>query len=120
MKKLLLVLSLVLFYSCEKDNVICDTSFKSLNLYVRDTLEYVIVRDINLGHVLYSDSNVFNRFKVVDDSYLNIMGVNNQTILNIEFRYVNDPVNFFRVSPICVYTDECHINFYYPSDTLWL
>ena len=119
MKKLLLVLSLVLFYSCEKDDVICDTSFKSLNLYVRDTLEYVVVRDINSGYVLYSDSGIYTQFKVVDDSYLHIMGTNNQTSLNIDFRYVNDSV-YKRVSPICIYTDECHINFYYPSDTLWL
>jgi hypothetical protein len=117
MKKLLLAFSLVLFYSCEKDNVICDTSFRSLNLYVRDTLEYVIVRDINLGHVLYSDSGIYNQFKVVDDSYLHIMGANNQTTLNIDFRYVNDSV-YKRISPICIFTDECHINFYYPSDTL--
>lgn len=119
MKKFLLILSFLLFYSCEKNEVICDTSFRSFNLYVRDTLEYVIVRDINLGHVLYSDSNVYTQFKVVDDSYLNIMGVNNQTSLNIEFRYINDSVHK-RVSPVCITTDECHINFYYPSDTLWL
>jgi hypothetical protein len=107
------------FYSCEKEEVICDTSFRSLNLYVRDTLEYVIVSDINSGYVLYSDSGIYTQFKVVDDSYLHMMGLNNRTTLNIDFRYVNDSV-YNRVSPICIYSDECHINFYYPSDTLWL
>jgi len=119
MKKFLLALSFVLFYSCEKDEVICDTSFKSFNLYVKDTLEYVMVRDINSGYVLYSDSGIYTQFKVVDDSYLHIMGINNQTTLNIDFRYVNDSF-YKRVIPICISTDECHINFYYPSDTLLL
>jgi hypothetical protein len=119
MKKLSLLFIVFSLFSCEKEGVICDTSFRSLNLYVRDTLEYVVVRDINLGNVLYSDRNVYNQFKVVDDSYLNIMGVNNQTTLNIEFRYVNDSI-YKRVSPVCIFTDECHINFYYPSDTLLL
>ena len=119
MKKLSVLFILFSLFSCEKEGVICDTSFRSLNLYVIDTLEYVVVRDINLGNVLYSDSNVYNQFKVVDDSYLNIMGVNNQTTLNIEFRYVNDSI-YKRVSPVCIFTDECHINFYYPSDTLLL
>jgi len=119
MKKFLLILPFLLFFSCEKNDVICDTSFRSLNLYVRDTLEYVMVRDINSGYVLYSDSGIYTQFKVVDDSYLHIMGTNNQTSLNIDFRYVNDSV-YKRVSPVCIFTDECHINFYYPSDTLLL
>jgi hypothetical protein len=119
MKKFILAFVLVLFYSCEKDEVICDTSFRSFYLYVRDTLEHVKVYDIKSGYVLYSDGGVYDRFKVIDDSYLHILGVNNQTTLNIEFRYMNDSV-YKRVSPVCVYADECHINFYYPSDTLWL
>jgi hypothetical protein len=119
MKKLSVLFILFSLFSCEKEGVICDTSFKSLNLYVRDTLEYVVVRDINSGYVLYSDSGIYTQFKVVDDSYLHIMGTNNQTSLNIDFRYVNDSI-YKRVSPVCIFTDECHINFYYPSDTLLL
>lgn len=119
MKKLSVLFILFSLFSCEKEGVICDTSFKSFNLFVRDTLEYVVVRDINSGYVLYSDSEIYTQFKVVDDSYLHIMGTNNQTSLNIDFRYVNDSV-YKRVSPVCIFTDECHINFYYPSDTLLL
>jgi len=119
MKKLLFLLSVIFFTSCEKEEIICDTSFHSHYLFVKDTLEYVKVFDIDSGHILYQDSNVYPQFKVVDDSYLQIMGVNSQAALNINFRYVNDTV-YKRVSPICIYTDNCHVNFNYPSDTLWL
>jgi hypothetical protein len=119
MKHLFYFLLTLLIVGCQEEEVICDTSFKSFNLYVRDTLEHVIVRDINSEYVLYSDSNVYTQFKVVDDSYLHIMGPNQQTTLNINFRYVNDSVGV-RVVPICIYTDKCHINFSYPSDTLLL
>ena len=120
MKKLLLALSFVLFYSCEKDNVICDTSFRSLNLYPRDTLEYVVVKDYSSGYVLYSDSGVYNQFKVVDDSYLHVMGANSKTSLNIQFRYTSDPINSTKLCSSCIYTDDCHINFISSNDTLCL
>ena len=116
MKWLLLLIGLS-FVSCEKENIICDTSYKSLYLYVKDTVEHIQVVDINNGYVLYSDSNLYSQFKVVDDSYLNVIGRNNQTTLNIKFRYVGDTVHL-RVNPICIHTDDCHVNFYYPSDTL--
>jgi hypothetical protein len=119
MKHLFYLLITLFIVGCQEEEVICDTSFKSFNLHVKDTLEYVIVRDINSEYVLYSDSNVYTQFKVVDDSYFHIMGSDRQTTLNIDFRYVNDSVGL-RVVPICVYTDKCHINFYYPSDTLSL
>lgn len=105
------------FVSCEKENVICDTSFKSLYLYVKDTVEHIQVVDIKNDYVLYSDSNLYSQFKVVDDSYLNVMGKNQRTALNIKFRYVDDSVHL-RVQPVCIYTDDCHVNFFYPSDTL--
>lgn len=110
----LLVLTLT---SCEKESVICDTSFRTHYLYVDDTLEYIKVHDINNGFVLYSDSNVYSQFKVVDDSYLHILGTNSHGTLNIEFRRVNDSVHL-NVRPICIYSDECHVYSYYPSDTL--
>lgn len=110
----LLVLTLT---SCEKESVICDTSFRTHYLYVDDTLEYIKVHDIDNGFVLYSDSNVYSQFKVVDDSYLHILGTNSNGTLNIEFRRVNDSVHL-NVRPICIYSDECHVYSYYPSDTL--
>lgn len=117
MKTFLFVIGIVLFSSCERDDIICDASFKSYHLYVKDTIEYLQVVDIENGNVLYSDSNLYSRFKVVDDSYLNIMGRNKKNSLNIKFRYVGDTVHQ-RVHPVCIYTDDCHVNFYYPSDTL--
>jgi hypothetical protein len=119
MKKLLFLVLSSIFLSCERDEIICDTSFKTMNLHVRDTLEFVKVHDTQNGFVLYYDSLVYQSFKVVDDSYFNIIGPNKQTDLNIEFRYINDTVHK-RVVPICIFTDECHINFFYPHDTLTL
>jgi hypothetical protein len=117
MKKILIILGFFSLYSCEKEGVICDTSFRSLNLYVKDTLEYVIVEDIDNDNILYSDSGIYSQFKVIDDSYLNVMGRNQRATLNIRFRYNGDTVHQ-RVHPVCIHTDECHVNFYYPSDTL--
>ena len=116
MKKLLLLL-LFPFLGCEKDNVICTTEFRSYSLHVKDTLEYVKVVNIDNGNTLYSDSNVYSEFKVVDDSYLNVIGKNQQTTLNIRFRYVNDTVHQ-RIYPICLSTDECHVYISTPHDTL--
>jgi len=117
MKKFLFLILTFLALSCEKNEVICDTSFKSYHLYVKDTVEYLRVVDIDNGYILYSDSNLYSRFKVVDDSYLNIIGKNQQRALNIKFRYTRDTV-YQRIQPVCITTDECHVNFYYPSDTL--
>ena len=116
MKKFLFLITSLFLFSCEKQEVICDASFKSYHLYVKDTLEYIYVEDINNNNVLYSDSLLYSRFKVVDDSYLNIMGRNQQATLNIRFRNISDTVHQ-RVAVI-VYTDNCHVNLFYPSDTL--
>lgn len=117
MKKLITYFLFLTLLSCEKGEVICDASFRSYHLYVKDTVEYLQVVDITNGNVLYSDSNLYSQFKVVDDSYLNIMGRNQQRALNIKFRYIGDTVHL-RVNPVCIYTDDCHVNFSYPSDTL--
>lgn len=117
MKKFLFLIVSLFLFSCEKQEAICDTSFKSYHLYVKDTLEYVQVVDINNDNILYTDSVLYSRFKVVDDSYLNIIGKNKQATLNIRFRYIDDTIHQ-RVNPVCVYTDDCHINLFYPSDTL--
>lgn len=118
MKKLLIILGLI-SVSCEKEYVICDTSFRSYNLYVKDTLKYIIVEDINNNKILYCDSEVYPDFKVIDDGYLNVLGRNNRTTLNIKFLYVKDrPPLVQRVHSVCITTDDCHVNFNYPSDTL--
>lgn len=117
MKKFLFLIGSLFLFSCEKQEIICDTSFKSYHLYVKDTLEYIQVVDINNDNILYSDYGLYSRFKVVDDSYLNIIGRNQQATLNIRFRYVGDTVHQ-RVHSVCIYTDNCHVNFSYPSDTL--
>ena len=117
MKKFLVLIGLISLFSCEKEEVICDTYFKSYHLYVKDTLEHIEVVDIDKGYILYADSGLNSQFKVVDDSYFNMIGPNQQTTLNIRFRYLNDTVHL-RVVPICVFTDDCHVNMFYPSDTL--
>jgi hypothetical protein len=116
MKKLFILL-LFPFLGCEKENVICTTEFRSYSLYVKDTLEYVKVVNIDNGNTLYSDSNVYPEFKVVDDSYLNVIGENQRAALNIRFRYVNDTIHQ-RIYPICLSTDECHVYISTPHDTL--
>jgi len=116
MKKLFILL-LFPFLGCEKENVVCTMEFKSYLMYVKDTLEYVKVEDIDNGNTLYTDSNVYPEFKVVDDSYLNVMGKGQQVTLNIKFRYVNDTVHQ-RIYPILVSTDECHVYISPIHDTL--
>jgi hypothetical protein len=110
-------LLVLILTSCEKEEQICDTSFRSHYLYSKDSLEFIRVVDINNEYVLYSDSNFYGQFKVIDDSYLNIMGKNTQTVINIQFKRINDSVHL-NVYPICVYSDDCHVYSYYPSDTL--
>lgn len=110
----LLVLTLT---SCEKEQTICDTSFRTHYLYSNDSLEFIRVVDVNNEYVLYSDSNFYGQFKVIDDSYLHIMGKNTQTVINIQFKRINDSVHL-NVYPVCVYSDDCHVYSYYPSDTL--
>lgn len=118
MKKLLIILGLI-SVSCEKEYIICDTSFRSYNLYVKDTLEYIVVEDIDNNKILYCDSGVYPEFKVIDDSYLNEIGRNERATLNIRFLYVKDrPPLVQRVHSVCITTDDCHVNFNYPSDTL--
>lgn len=113
---LLIGIGLVMLVGCEK-GIICTQEFRSYYMHPKDTLEYITVVDIDNGNILYNDSNVYKEFKVVDDSYLNIMGTNQQATLNIKFRYVNDSVHL-RVYPICISTDECHVYNYNPNDTL--
>lgn len=118
MKKLLVILGLISL-SCEKGDIICDTSFRSYHLYVRDTLKYIEIVDIDRGYTLYLDSGLYTQFKVVDDSYFNIIGPNQRTNFNIRFLYEKDTLPLVqRVQPICVFTDDCHVNMFYPSDTL--
>jgi hypothetical protein len=115
MNKLILPF-LLLFTSCEKERV-CDTSLQTHYLYAQDTLEYVKIWDINTDYVLYSDSNVIGPFKLVDDSYFNFIGPNSQTTLNLQYRFPNDTV-YGRFVGLCVFTDECHVNYSINFDTI--
>ena len=116
MKKLFILL-LFPFLGCEEDNIMCTDVFMSYSMYVKDTLECVKVEDIDNGNTLYTDSNVYPEFKVVDDSYLDVMGKSQQVTLNIKFRYVNDTVHQ-RVYPLYLNTDSCHVYISPIHDTL--
>ena len=48
--KLLIFCLSIFFISCEKDEI-CDTSFKSYDLFAKDTLSYVKITDINKDSV---------------------------------------------------------------------
>ena len=105
-----------LLISCE-DHIICDASFRSNMVYSPDTLEYYEVTDVDRDSVIYSDSNVIGNLPVMDDSYLRVIGSNNNVGLNI--RYI--PVNsYLHVIGFCAYSDNCHM--YTPSglDTLFI
>jgi len=98
--------SLILLSSCEKDGVICDMSFRTNNVYTSDTLLYYKVVDIDRDSIIYSDSSVIGIIPVIDDSYLSIIGRNNNVVLNIEYTPLNSNLHVFSLS---AYSDNCHI-----------
>ena len=109
------VLPLLFFlFSCE-DEIICDASFRTNNVYTPDTLEYYEVVDIDRDSIIYSDSNVIGIIPVIDDSYLNIIGRNNNVVLNIEYTPLNSNLHVFSLS---AYSDNCHIYTTCTLDTL--
>ena len=109
------VLPLLFFlFSCE-DEIICDASFRTNNVYTPDTLEYYEVVDIDRDSIIYSDSNVIGIIPVIDDSYLNIIGRNNNVVLNIEYTPLNSNLHVFSLS---AYSDNCHIYTTRTLDTL--
>ena len=113
MKYIILPLLFFLF-SCE-DEIICDASFRTNNVYTPDTLEYYEVVDIDRDSIIYSDSNVIGIIPVIDDSYLNIIGRNNNVVLNIEYTPLNSNLHVFSLS---AYSDNCHIYTTRTLDTL--
>lgn len=109
------VLPLLFFlFSCE-DEIICDASFRTNNVYTPDTLEYYEVVDIDRDSIIYSDSNVIGNIPVIDDSYLSIIGRNNNIVLNIKYTPVNSNLHVFSLS---AYSDNCHIYTTRTLDTL--
>lgn len=115
--KRLLLLPLFLFTSCEDDTVICDQSFRSYYMFSKDTLEYIEIKDIDNGNCLFSDSNFYGSFKVIDDSYFHVVGPNKQITLNLKYVKRNDSIHA-HFAGMCAFTDDCHINFYFPRDTI--
>ena len=113
MKYFVLPLLFVLF-SCE-DEIICDASFRTNNVYTPDTLEYYEVVDIDRDSIIYSDSNVIGNIPVINDSYLSVIGRNNNVGLNIRFIPVNSNLH---VIGTCAYSDNCHIYTPRTLDTL--
>ena len=111
-----IIISTFFLYGCEKE-IICDTSHRTYYLYAEDTLEYVKIWDVNTDYVLYSDSNIIGQFKLIDDSYFNFIGPNGQATLNLQYRFPNDTV-YGRFVGLCIFTDNCHVNYTLPFDTI--
>jgi hypothetical protein len=109
------LLSLILLSSCEKDGVICDTSFRTNTVYSRDTLVYYEVEDMDRDSIIYSDSNVIGNIPIINDSYLSVIGRNNSVGLNIRLIPVNSNLH---VIGLCAYSDNCHIYTPRTLDTL--
>jgi hypothetical protein len=109
------LLALILLSSCEKDGVICDTSFRTNTVYSLDTLTYYEVEDTDRDSIIYSDSNVIGNIPVIDDSYLNVMGRNSTVGLNI--RYTPKNRNLYVVG-LCANSDNCHVHTPHILDTL--
>lgn len=116
MNKLFYLLLSITLVSCDED-IICDTSVKSYYLYADDTLEYVKIWDVDLGNVLFSDSNISGQIKLIDDSYFHMVGPNQRINLNLQYRYPNDTVHG-RFVGLCLYTDDCHVRYSLPYDTI--
>jgi hypothetical protein len=116
MNKLFYLLLFLTIVSC-KDEIICDTSVKSYYLYAKDTLEYVKIWDVDRGNVLFSDSNISGQIKLIDDSYFHMVGPNQRINLNLQYHYPNDTV-YGRFVGLCVYTDDCHVQYAIPYDTI--
>ena len=106
---------MILLSSCEKDGVICDTSFRTNTVYSRDTLIYYEVEDMDRDSIIYSDSNVIGNIPIIDDSYLSVIGSNNNVGLNIRVIPVNSNLHVFSLS---AYSDNCHIYTTHTLDTL--
>ena len=104
-----------LLISCEKDGVICDTSFRTNTVYSRDTLIYYEVEDRDRDSIIYSDSNVIGNIPIIDDSYFGIIGGNGFVGLNIRVIPVNSNLH---VIGLCAYSDNCHIYTPRTLDTL--
>lgn len=114
--KYLIIPLMFLLFSCE-DDIICDASFKTNVVYSVDTLEYYEVVDIDRDSIIYSDSNVIGYLPVIDDSYLSVMGTNNNVGLNI--RYI--PLNsYLHVIGFCAFSDNCHVSTPISLDTLFV
>jgi hypothetical protein len=109
------LLSLILLSSCEKDGVICDTSFRTNTVYSRDTLVYYEVEDMDRDSIIYSDSNVIGNIPIINDSYLSVIGRNSSVGLNIRLIPVNSNLH---VIGLCAYSDNCHIYTPRTLDTL--
>jgi hypothetical protein len=109
------LLALILLSSCEKDAVICDTSFRTNTVYSRDTLIYYEVEDMDRDSIIYSDSNVIGNIPIINDSYLSVIGRNSSVGLNIRLIPVNSNLH---VIGLCAYSDNCHIYTPRTLDTL--
>ena len=114
--KLFYLLLSITLVSCE-EKIICDTSFQSHYLYSEKTLEYIKIWDGDRGYVLFSDSNISGQIKLIDDSYFHMVGPNQRINLNLQYRYPNDTV-YGRFVGLCVYTDDCHVQYKIPYDTI--
>ena len=112
--KYIIPLLLLITLSCE-DEIICDASFRTNNVYTSDTLLFYKVVDIDRNSIIYSDSNVIGVIPVIDDSYLSIIGRNKNIVLNIEYTPVNSNLHVFSLS---AYSDNCHIYTTRTLDTL--
>jgi len=110
-----IVLPLLFFlFSCE-DEIICDASFRTNNVYTPDTLLYYEVVDIDRDSIIYSDSNVIGNLSVIDDSYFGVIGGNGFVGLNIRYTPVG---SHNHVVGLCAYSDNCHVYTPREFDTL--
>jgi len=116
MNKLFYLLLSITLVSC-KEEIICDTSFQSHYLHSEKPLDYIKIWDVDRGYVLFSDSNISGQIKLIDDSYFHIVGPNQRINLNLQYRYPNDTVHG-RFVDLCVYTDDCHVQYKIPYDTI--
>lgn len=99
---------IVLFplFSCGDEEIICDASFRINTVYSPDTLEYYRVYEIGTDSTIFQDSNVFGNLLIVDDTYMNVIGRNGFSNLNIHYIPQNSNSHFVGV---CIWSDNCHV-----------
>jgi hypothetical protein len=106
----------LLFISCD-DSITCDNTFNSYNVFVKDSVQFIIVKDVTNDTIISVDSLVIGETEIINDNYFSKIGPDNTININTYYRFLKDTVDT-RIYAKCISTDKCHININPKLDTL--